>query len=69
MTEREALSKVEEIVDALGLSVVLATMGTVCAEKAEHLRANWQDNRTANVWARAGRSIDKLAHNDTGNSL
>lgn len=69
MTEREALAKVEEIVDVLGLSVTLATLGTVCAEKAAHLRHNWQDHVTAKVWESAGRKCDKLAHDDKVNAL
>jgi hypothetical protein len=69
MNEREALAKIEEIVDVLGLSVMLANLGGVCAEKADHLRCNWQDARSAKVWDRAGRMIDRLAHNDTVNAL
>lgn len=69
MTEREALAKIEEIVDVLSLSVTLANLGGVCFEKAEHLRANWQDESTAKLWDRAGHKIDRLAHNDHINSL
>jgi len=69
MTEREALAKIEEIVDVLGLSVTLANLGGVCFEKAEHLRCNWQDENAARTWEHAGRAIDKVADNDIVKSL
>lgn len=40
---------VEGLIDAHGLSQVLDSMSTVCFEKAEHLRVNWQDQAAANA--------------------
>ena len=51
----------EQFVDAYGLSDVLSALSDICGDKAEHLRSNWQDRASANVWARDARSIDKVA--------
>ena len=43
----------EQLVDQHGLLHVVTGLELVCAEKAEHIRANWQDAQTARVWDRA----------------
>lgn len=42
----------EKLIDAHGLTHVLVGLACVCNEKAEHLRANWQDEPAANSWAK-----------------
>ena len=37
----------EALVDKHGLAEVLAALSDVCMDKAEHLRVNWQDVRSA----------------------
>jgi hypothetical protein len=32
----------------------------ICHEKAIHLQDNWQDNKTAKLWDKAGNKISKI---------
>jgi hypothetical protein len=43
----------EQLVDQHGLLRVVTCLELVCAEKAQHLRSNWQDDRSAQMWDRA----------------
>lgn len=45
--ERDTL---EAMIDRTSLTAVLEGMFDVCGDKAEHVRANWQDEHTAEVW-------------------
>jgi hypothetical protein len=58
MTRKDAL---ESLIDQSTLPEVLADLAHVCGEKAEHLRANWQDEVTARQWEKAADCIDKAA--------
>ena len=53
--------KLEAMVDANSLSAVLEALATVCDEKANHIRENWQDGITARPWENAGARLAKLA--------
>lgn len=44
----------EEMVDLHGLRRVIEALGDIMAEKAEHVRVNWQDNH-------GGKELDKEA--------
>ena len=57
-TRGELRETLEGMVDAATLAVVLQELGEVCAEKAEHLRENWQDSESARSWQRAGGKVD-----------
>lgn len=59
MNRAELAEQVERLVDATTLSAVLRALTEVCRGKAEHLRANWQDEATARSWDYAGRVIDR----------
>jgi hypothetical protein len=59
--ETHAQTTLESLIDSLGLEQVLTAMATVCYDKAEHIRANWQDNATAGVWDAAGRWVMALS--------
>ncbi len=50
--------RLESMIDRHGLTHVLIGLGLVCHEKAEHLRANWQDRESAKQWYRAGNVCD-----------
>lgn len=50
MTSAELQERLEELVDASSLTDVVEALAAVCVEKSEHLRANWQDKKTAKVW-------------------
>lgn len=49
----------ESYVDRHTLLHVLTALECLCSEKAEHLRHNWQDKRSAQVWDKAGKAIYK----------
>jgi len=51
----------EAMVDRNGLPHVLDALATICFEKAEHLRSNWQDESAAKEWERFGKAVDKAA--------
>jgi hypothetical protein len=51
----------EALIDRHGLTHVVNTLAVLCTEKAEHIRANWQDRITAKAWETDGRTLDKAA--------
>lgn len=55
------LPRLEEMVDAHGLYVVLSMLSDVCSEKSDHLRSNWQDKSGARDWEKAVHLIDEAA--------
>lgn len=57
MTPEQAQKTLEEIVDAFGLTVVCDMLGGICDEKAEHLRDEYNDQRSAKAWAEAARAF------------
>lgn len=50
----------EHLVDHAGLYSVAEALEKICHEKAEHVRANWQDNVSAKNWERAGKAFGAL---------
>lgn len=40
----------ELMIDQWGVDQMLAAMSEICGEKAEHIRANWQDRSLAKLW-------------------
>lgn len=57
-----AMIALEEMVDKVGVHNVLYALAKICFDKAEHVRANWQDRTTAGVWNLSGNMIDKFAN-------
>jgi aspartate/glutamate racemase len=52
--------QIEYLIDRTTLREVVFTLAMVCTEKAEHLRANWQDDRSAHAWDNAASRLSKL---------
>ncbi len=52
--------ELEAIVDKHGIGVVLRELGTVAADRAEHITTNWQDDALAKVWLDTGMSLLRL---------
>jgi len=50
----------EALVDRHGAKAVLLDLAFICAEKADHIRSNWQDEVTAKAWDRAAKACDRL---------
>ena len=59
-SEREQL---EALIDATDLAAVLMALSEICGEKAEHIRSNWQDERTARCWDSAAGVIGCIVSN------
>lgn len=59
MSIAELANELETLTDVNGIKTVLDTLGTVCREKADHLRTNWQDDLTAKAWETVADKIDK----------
>jgi hypothetical protein len=51
----------ESIIDKTSLLHVLELISDICQEKADHIRCNWQDEKTAAPWAEAGRRLARYA--------
>lgn len=57
-TNRPNLTEeVERLIDASSLLDMLTAIECVCGEKADHLRANWQDGLTARRWEQASKAV------------
>lgn len=48
----------EALVDAHSVHAVLLDLAFICAEKADHIRSNWQDNVMARAWDKASKVCD-----------
>lgn len=53
--------ELEALIDSHGLLHVLTGLTCVLGEKADHIRANWQDEGLAKAWDKASRVIDKAS--------
>jgi hypothetical protein len=52
-----ATETLEALIDRHGLLHVVTGLEMICSEKAEHIRANWQDKVTARPWDRAANRL------------
>lgn len=69
MSESNLTEQIEAMIDAHGLLHVLTAIELICAEKAEHLRANWQDKLLARDWDHASRIMGRAARTDVSHRL
>lgn len=60
-TARMDANTLKDLVDRIGLDGVLDALVAICREKAEYLRANWQDERAAREWNHAAKKVDRAA--------
>ena len=61
----EETDRLEALIDNTSLQEVLIALDVICGDKAGHIRANYQDNKTAAAWDRAGKVIITAAKKDT----
>lgn len=54
-------SDIEQLIDRVGLSVVLKSIAEICDGKAVHLLHNWQDKAASKTWAKRSQLINKLS--------
>ncbi len=60
-TAREQQESLEKMIDSGSLAGLLENLETVCHEKADHLRTNWQDETAAKAWEFVARRIATAA--------
>lgn len=53
-------SKMESLLDAYGLTEMINALITVCYDKADHVRTNWQDENMGKAWDYTARQLDKV---------
>jgi hypothetical protein len=46
-------NELEYIIDCTSVKAMLEAISDICGAKEEHLISNWQDEKTARVWAEA----------------
>ena len=64
---RANVEEVEALVDQFTLFGLLEILSSVCSEKAEHIRTNWQDDpRLAKDWDAAAKKLDALTSKVAG---
>lgn len=51
----------EALIDRYGMSQVLFGLATVCYEKEDHIRTNWQDATMARAWHSDAVAVENLA--------
>jgi len=49
-TTQEQHDMLEGLIDSCGLASILEAISAICDEKAEYVRANWQDEKAAKAW-------------------
>jgi len=52
--------QLEALIDHTSLYDVLKALEDICILKADHIRENWQDQATAQVWDVASRKIGRI---------
>ena len=50
--------KLEHLIDRSSVTEVLQQLVFIANTKAEHVRANWQDENLAKRWERAAKGVD-----------
>jgi hypothetical protein len=52
----------ENLVDQHGMEELLRSLCVVALAKEDHVRENWQDNSTAQVWNRIARHCERISN-------
>jgi hypothetical protein len=56
-----ATEALESMIDKHGLLFVTTGLELICAEKAEHIRHNWQETRASKPWDKASKAFGRVA--------
>ena len=60
VTEKQERA-LEDLIDSHGLAAIVDAVARVCLLKADHIETNWQDDRLAEYWRRAARTVSAAA--------
>ena len=52
--------KIEQEIDIYGMGSIIDILVTICYEKADHVRTNWQDEYLAKQWEKQAKVFDKI---------
>lgn len=52
--------ELEALIDKTSVAAVCDALSEICAEKAEHVLTNWQDDVTASHWAKAAKLLTSV---------
>lgn len=58
LTQRET-DDLEQVLDRRGLAAILDALTHIAYAKGQHVRENWQDERTAKDWDATARKLDR----------
>ncbi|UGA46786.1 hypothetical protein HU230_0012385 [Bradyrhizobium quebecense] len=58
---QDITTALEEMIDRHGLTHVVAGLSLICSEKADYIRANFQDRVTAKAWDADARGLLQCA--------
>jgi hypothetical protein len=56
-----AMLALETMIDTVGLSNTLYALASLCSDKAEHIRSNWQDETLAKHWDKRNNALTLIA--------
>lgn len=59
-------NELETAIDAIGLDSLLHDMASICGDKAEHIRVNWQDKSLAYKWEAIAIKLDAVGRHVKG---
>lgn len=62
IVSKDDMEALEGMVDKYTLFEVLVALDVIAGDKADHLRANWQDHVSAKTWDRARAAVTKAAN-------
>jgi len=65
----ERLDAIEALMDACQVGGMLDLMAEVASAKADHVRSNWQDEKTAKVWDKIATKLLQTQHAILTNKL
>jgi hypothetical protein len=54
----------EQFIDGSSLFAVLEMIEVICEEKADHIMANWQDEKSARCWQRAAYRLAQATNSE-----
>jgi hypothetical protein len=60
---------VEALIDHHGVQQVLSVMSIICAEKAEHIVASYDDRPLARKWVRAANQLGRCSMSQAVNAI
>lgn len=56
----------EQMIDSLGITIVLHMLAAICDGKTNHVAIHWQDTTLAKRWARIGDGLNRIATHSEG---